>query len=820
MRIEGLYIKFDKKFIVRANNIIITKKERSKNAKSEIAEIIKKVKYFKNLFKELSVENIRFEDNIIRFYYLNDIFHFDSKYLSLKSSIDSKDDVLYMNVKNLFLKDYNLSVNGNLKANLINSSGYFDGNFSIFNIKGSAKLLLRDKVIDYYLSTKEFDSLAPFMKFLEGKVKIHPKISAWIYKKIVAKKYKIRYFEGRYGIENNNLFLDEIKGLAEAKEAKVFFHPKLKEVNVKKVVVFFDKGNLRFKLKEPFYFDKNLTGSFVKISSITKPKNSSIEIIIKTISPFDKKIKELLKAYKVEIPLLQKRGEVKGFLSIKIPHFKKENLDLKGEFLSKGGEFVLASLPLRVKKANLFLDNKNLVFKDVEFAYKNIFDVKTKGILDIKKRSFNGDLFIKKFYIEKDGETILNMKNAKSDVKFDFDRDGFYLSLPDFFSKAYFSNRENRVEIKYLSKLYPYSPLLKRYDLKYGDLKLKSKNFKRYEIESNLKNLKLPLTYKNGKKVENLKLNILIDKDLITLKEERGLLVAKILNDEAVIKIKDLDFRLNGKDFSNNFLKTENEEGKESKITVLAEKSDVFINGFHLKCSSYNAIIFKDRVDFVCFVGKSKISFIKNGEFIKLFTENLTADLINSIAGKKVFIGGDFSLKVEGDVKNFKGKFSFSDTILRDFEVFNNLMAFINTIPSLLFLQNPNFSANGYKIKNGEIEFIKIENILTFTKISIKGYSADINGLGYANLDTGYLDLNLEISTLQNIDKIIKHIPIVGYIILGKDGRNSVGVKVRGDFKDPKVETYLVKDIFKMPLNILKRTLNFPFMLFTPSRNR
>jgi len=578
---------------------------------------------------------------------------------------------------------------------------------------------------------------------------------------------------------------------------------------------------LRFKLKEPFYYDKNLTGSFVKISSVTKPKNSSIEIILRTVSPFDKRIKEILKAYKIEVPLIQKKGKTEGFLSIKIPRFKKENIDLKGEFVTKGGEFVLAGVSFKVKNANLFLDNTRLVFKNIkDFSYKDLFDVNLNGVLDLKKMAFDGDIFINSFKLKKGNFEILNVKGVNSSVGMNFSKDGFSLFIPNFLLKAYFSDKSNVIRFKYLSKFYPYSPFLKEYGLKKGRAKISTKDFKKYEIEAKVKDLRLPFLKKNGDKISDLELNIVIDENLTFIKDKNSLFQANISDEESLIKIKNVDFLVE-RELTEKALKKDSLDKRERKITILAENSDVIFNDKKLGCLSYNAIVKKSKMDFECSFSKNgKLFFIKENDFFNIFTKNLDFKFINSFLQKRVFIGGKFDLKMRGNLRNFEGKFSFSDTVLRDFEVFNNLMAFINTIPSLLFLQNPNFSSNGYKIKNGEIEFVKIENILTFTKIAIKGYSADINGLGYLNLSNDKIDLNLEISTLQNIDKIIKHIPIVGYIILGKDGRNSVGVKVKGNFKDPKVETYLVKDIFKMPLNILKRTLDFPFMLFTPSRNR
>jgi len=64
------------------------------------------------------------------------------------------------------------------------------------------------------------------------------------------------------------------------------------------------------------------------------------------------------------------------------------------------------------------------------------------------------------------------------------------------------------------------------------------------------------------------------------------------------------------------------------------------------------------------------------------------------------------------------------------------------------------------------------------------------------------------------IVKLIKDIPIVNYIILGKDGGITLKLKVSGKLKNPKVEKNLAKGIIKAPFGIIKRTLITPFRLF------
>lgn len=56
-------------------------------------------------------------------------------------------------------------------------------------------------------------------------------------------------------------------------------------------------------------------------------------------------------------------------------------------------------------------------------------------------------------------------------------------------------------------------------------------------------------------------------------------------------------------------------------------------------------------------------------------------------------------------------------------------------------------------------------------------------------------------------------IPLVGGIILGDDKRISTNVDVTGPTTDPKIETHLIMDTLKSPVNIIKRTLELPLEL-------
>jgi len=154
------------------------------------------------------------------------------------------------------------------------------------------------------------------------------------------------------------------------------------------------------------------------------------------------------------------------------------------------------------------------------------------------------------------------------------------------------------------------------------------------------------------------------------------------------------------------------------------------------------------------------------------------------------------------------------DTVLKDFSLFNNIMATINTIPSLVFLEDPNFNEQGYLVKKGILKFKKNGNILSFKQIKLHGVSADIAGFGYINLEDRNISMDLQIKTLKEISKLIKNIPLIGYIVLGDDKSISTNVRVSGSADNPKIETQILQDTLMSPLNIIKRTIQSPLKLF------
>ncbi|EGK8157252.1 TPA: DUF3971 domain-containing protein, partial [Campylobacter fetus subsp. venerealis] len=127
LRIEKLYIKLDKKLIVNIKNIEIYNKKSEKSSSKELLDIADNAIWLGRLFKEINIENISYQDINSTLLYKDNIFYVNTPYLTINTQIENKNKVLIANVSELSLKDFNITINGNLVADLYDNRYYFGG---------------------------------------------------------------------------------------------------------------------------------------------------------------------------------------------------------------------------------------------------------------------------------------------------------------------------------------------------------------------------------------------------------------------------------------------------------------------------------------------------------------------------------------------------------------------------------------------------------------------------------------------------------------------------------------------------------------------
>ncbi|HEH5507151.1 TPA: DUF3971 domain-containing protein, partial [Campylobacter jejuni] len=90
LKLEQLYIKLDKKLIVRAKNITINETQNSEissqthssdNTSTEILKITKNLKYLYTFVKEIDIQNLNIKDNHVRILFKDNEFFIDNDLL-------------------------------------------------------------------------------------------------------------------------------------------------------------------------------------------------------------------------------------------------------------------------------------------------------------------------------------------------------------------------------------------------------------------------------------------------------------------------------------------------------------------------------------------------------------------------------------------------------------------------------------------------------------------------------------------------------------------------------------------------------------------
>ena len=196
----------------------------------------------------------------------------------------------------------------------------------------------------------------------------------------------------------------------------------------------------------------------------------------------------------------------------------------------------------------------------------------------------------------------------------------------------------------------------------------------------------------------------------------------------------------------------------------------------------------------------------KNGIF-HIEGNNFGDTFMQNLFSLSKFQNGKLNFKMRGKPSEYNGLFNINNTTLLDYKIFNNILAFINTVPSLVTLSVPNYSKSGLFVKNAYLNFKAKDDLFHISDIYLDSKELDIAGKGEASFVKDSIDLKLNLKT--DLGSSASKIPLVGYIVFDKDSVATT-LDISGSLSDPKVETLIAQDIAVAPLGILLRTLSLP----------
>lgn len=364
--------------------------------------------------------------------------------------------------------------------------------------------------------------------------------------------------------------------------------------------------------------------------------------------------------------------------------------------------------------------------------------------------------------------------------------------------------KELDIRLNDFSKLYPYSKTMQLYDIKNGHADLTI-------IEDHIgMDLMItdfhPLLSKDGKDIKSYSIkgdyrdktaNLQINKSIDFLYHKKAKLTAKS-TDFNLFPIMD-------------YLKIINTNDEKSDLDILikTKKCNVSLGSQRMILADSLKINIKgDTINAQLIHDKGGVLFESHDKSISVFGHYLNDKFMNGLFKFSTFKGGELSFVMQGPIDDMDGIINIKKTVIKDYTVLNNTLAFFNTIPSLVTFSVPDYSKSGLYVEEMYSAFHKTGPKIKIRDTKLTSEELVITAEGGSDFDAESIDLLLQVKT--DLGSSAKNIPILGYIIFGEDSVSTT-VRVHGPLSDPKVESSVAKSIIAAPFNIIKRTLFLPF---------
>ena len=814
-RVEGLYIKLDKRLTLKADKVIIPKRKESPSI-DRIDETLERVKHLLTYFDQIDLKEIHFENNVLGINFFNNILQISSKDYLVRGNVHREEKMLIGSIPILQLKKYDLLLRGEFRYDLQEDILHTEGKFLYKDISGFFRAGKNGDAIDFDLSSGAFSDL----KSIIDKFHIHPSVKPWIVENIMAKSYQLISLSGRGDVVNKafKLNIESLRATALLKGVSITFKEGVPPVLARSLILDYsnDKG-LGFEFEYPTYLDKNLKGSHVSIVNL-RDENTTLHLNLKFDTRFDKEVQKLLHAYGIDVPVVQQSGKVLASFDAKIGLKKPQNTFVADvEFLESNVSVKKLEFP--VKKGELHYANNKVMLKNIHLHHP-MYEGVLNGTIDLSKKHAKFILDAKNVtYLYKD-ETLFALKNEKIPFSLGY-KERIDIKIPKYTLTLVSDAQSTRVNITDLAKIKAY--LSKNIPIEEGgEIKITTKDFKAFAFDGIMKRSSC-FIYIDNKSCETRvpvhgtisAKNVLFYAfdERIHYDKKRKRVTLKNINI-------DLEKFLQVEAKKKNTQSKKHTKSKGSNLIIIGKNSHLRYGEYNLITDSYDVEV-KQNGDIKA-IGSSDgdiIKFTKVNDTLSLQALRIKDKTLHPLINFKGLQKGRYSLTKKGNPeKVMKGEIIVEGGVMKDFKAYNNTLAFINTLPALATLQSPGYSSEGFTINSGIVEYRMLHRKkIIFDSIYIQGDAANIIGKGEIDLEKKTINVELGIQVARALGNVVGSIPLVGYILVGKDKSLTVGLQITGSLEKPDVSVSTAKDILSYPLELIKRTFEAPGQLLAPT---
>jgi uncharacterized protein YhdP len=207
--------------------------------------------------------------------------------------------------------------------------------------------------------------------------------------------------------------------------------------------------------------------------------------------------------------------------------------------------------------------------------------------------------------------------------------------------------------------------------------------------------------------------------------------------------------------------------------------------------------------------------------------DHAVAEQLTKILGmKKEHVRGTLSLQGEltakgetlTDIKRTalgSARLQVIDGSLRYFATLSKIFSILN-LSQLLKIQLPDMVSGGMPFNKVTGTFAIKDGIVSSSDLYVDSDAINISAVGSIILARDEIDATIGVKPLQTIDKVVSNIPIVGWVLTGKD-RSFITAyfEAKGKLGDPAVKAIPAKSMSKGVLGVFRRIFELPVKLFT-----
>ncbi len=465
--------------------------------------------------------------------------------------------------------------------------------------------------------------------------------------------------------------------------------------------------------------------------------------------------------------------------------------------------FILPPLVLSSNK-------KSLIFNNINVKIENQLNAALTG--EYLWDTYNGTLTLTDMeainpkisaYVDMNRSQIFSMDLSKTTPLFYSTSLGLVLSPYD---------HRWKMEIQDLSLLTRNSPLLSHYQINHGNITLIYAPLDGGISFSGTLEYPYHLMMVNGKSLSTYRFSGSHSKAVTFIRVNDRLNITR--NDTITVRANNMGINVHEllRWISANQKQEEDSSTSDDSPAIKLHGSNIslFMGNRKLNADNINATFSNGELDGRLMHAQGWADMVMKGGYFYLEGSNFNDRFMKNLFAFSDFKGGSLSFKLQGKPDVFEGIVRIENTILKEYIVLNNILSFVNTIPSLTTFSLPNYNTKGLLVNDTYAHFSYQNRQFFVDNYTLNSPELKIGGTGSVNMIDETLTGTLTLKT--DLGSLLGKVPMVGYILLGEDGSISTTVNLKGKINEPIIETAIAKEIVTAPFNILKRTVTYPFL--------